>query len=1296
MNGKSWVRFLFFILIIFQTADIQAQRVQKNITLHWTEPAANTFSDGHTRSFLSFENAVYGGDFPELPSFYEIIAVDNFFIDYRVNVVAEEFAEMSATDCQLVTPGFHQKSVDYQVRSAYDRKRPYAQLSFIPIVETSPGQYRKLVSVTLEIVGENAAPHKGTRGYASQSVLASGQWFQFSITQTGIHKVTCQDLKSMGMSTPINSSQLAVFGNGGRMLPEDNSAKRADDLQELPLEMHDGSDGQFDEGDYFLFYGLSPHNITYDSANQSFTHAYNVYCDASFYFVTQTAGVGEKKRIQTIENESLNANLTVQDFTFFDFHEEDVINLCESGRTWYGDRFDVTLSRSYGFQLPGTPTGAGRLSVKWASSASTPSTMQVTMNQTQLGNVSMRSARPSTLVCLTTSTLPFNIASSNLNVGLTYSKPTTSASAYLDWIEIEVPCRLALYRGETSFRNPSTVGEGNITQFNISGIPASVAVWDVTDPSQTVRYALTSDNQGAHFKAPTSELREFIMFDGSNCKSVTPLSAVANQNLHGTGAVDMVIVTHPDFLSQANRLAQFRSENDGLSVKVVTTQQIYNEFSSGSQDPMAIRGYTKMIYDRTNKGYPKYLLLFGRPSYDFRGRAQGTAIYVPNYQYNIEYRDSQYPQYYYISDLYSQYSDDDDLGLLDDEEGASRYGLFDLAVGRFPCTNASQANTAVDKSIRYTEKRNLVPENSSQISNLADWRNMMAFVADDEENNDFVFHADSFAKIIARSNPNINFDKIYLDAYQQVSNAGGQRYPDAVTDINNRMNRGSLFYMYIGHSGKDGWAAERVLEMSDINKWNNKYNMPAMLSLSCTFAYYDRLIMSPADEIIFNNNGGAFAIIAASREAWSLSNNRFGIRFYELVFEKDENGNYRSVSDMERIAKNRFAGGGGVYGNNLSMFVVLGDPSVKLAVPTFNIVTDSINHQSVNTSADTVRALSKVTVSGRVTDANLQTLSGFNGTLFPSVYDKKVVTSTLLNDPSSYVSPEPFEFETQKSLLFKGNVTVKEGRFRFSFYVPKDIDYNFGNGRISYYARTDNEDAAGAFTDFIIGGMDTTGIHDDESPRVELFLNDENFVNGGTTHPSPMLIAKISDNFGINTTGNGIGHDLTGVLDHNTGGKIVLNDYYQTEKDSFNCGVVRYQLQDLAPGDHTISVRAWDVNNNSTEQELTFRVVSEDKFALSHVLNYPNPFTTHTDFFFEHNQPGGTFDIQVNIYTISGKLVKTLYDTQFMDGSRCRAISWDGLDDFGDKLAKGTYLYRLRVRNQDGQTAEAIEKLVIL
>ena len=1277
---------MFFFFIFAQLIDCQSQTFEKKYSFTWREPQSYTFENGYSEQFLYFEQAVFGRDFPGLPSVYEAILVDNFFSEYEVRVLDQELVDMTADECGLVPSWFRQREVDYHIVSSYDRKEIFALLTFIPVVMTSEGHYQKLLSVTLEISGKKIAEPKGVRGHANQSVLASGQWYSFSLAETGIYKVTGQELATMGLSVPVASSQLALFGNSGRMLPESNAVERADDLREIPIQVFDGGDGSFDNGDYFLFYGESPHGVSYDTANHRFTHSYNIYSDASVYFLTSTSGIGEKKRVQTINNEQLAENFTVQDFQFFDFYETDIVNLCESGKIWFGDRFDATLTRAYTLRLVGTPTGAGRISVCGASSATTSSVFQVSVNQNNIGNVVIGPTK-SSIVCINTGTLTLNTTSKDLNVALTYNKPTVSSAGYLDWIEVEIPCTLTLRDGQTCFRNLTTVGSGNVTKFNISGVSSSASLWDVTDPSQTVRIALTADGQGAHFKSPTDVLREFIVFDGSNYKSVTLLSSVANQNLHATGAVDMVIVTHPDFTAQANRLANFRAENDGLSVKVVTTQQIYNEFSSGSQDPMAIRDYMKLIYDKTGKEYPKYLLLFGRPSYDFRGREQGTSIFVPNYQYNTMYKE-QGSNYYHLSDI-RQCSNDDVLGLLDDDEGRDGYGLFDLAVGRFPCITNAQAVTAVDKSIRYTEKRNLVEENSVQISNFGDWRNVMAFVADDEEGNDFVVHADKFTQIVDTTNPNINFDKIYLDAYQQVSNAGGQRYPAAAADINSRMNRGALFYTYIGHSGKDGWAAERVLENADVNGWTNKYNLTAMLSLSCTFAYYDRATLSPADLIFFHPNGGAFSVIAATREAWSLPNNNYGEYIFNLMFSKDNVGQYYSVSDIERKAKNMY-----FPRSNLEMFVYIGDPSIKLAVPKFNIVTDSINHQAVASSNDTIRALSKVTVSGHVIDDNMQSVTNFNGTVFPSVYDKKVHTQTLLNDPNPNV--EPFEFDIQKSVLFKGNVTVKDGQFQFSFYVPKDIDYSYGNGRISYYAKTSNIDAAGVFTDFIIGGVDTMGIEDHESPVIELYMNDERFVNGGITDPNPVLIAKISDNFGVNTTGNGIGHDLTGVLDHAAGSKIVLNDYYQTEKDSFNCGVVRYRLQNLLPGDHTITVRAWDVNNNSAEQELSFKVMSEDKLELSHVLNYPNPFTTHTDFYFEHNQAGGTFDIQVQIFTISGKLVKTIYDTQYLEGNRCRAISWNGLDDYGDKLAKGTYLYRLRVKNQDGQTAEVIEKLVIL
>lgn len=1277
MMKKSWASLCFFCLIIMQTTNIQAQKIEKKINILWKENITHTITDDESQEILTFTGAAYGIDFPFLPCYFERIALDIFYKDFDVSISDIRYENLNARDAALIPSDYHCRQLKINAVSVYERSTPFLSLSFIPIIETGDKQYNRVTSLTITLTGKNAKVEKSTRSYASQSVLSSGNWFNFHLTETGIYKVTYEDLIAMGMKSPISSAALALFGNGGGMLPEINSAPRTDDLREISIEVEDGGDGTLDAGDYFLFYGESPHSWTYDTASGHFSHATNIYSDSSCYFITNSAGVGEKKRVTTSNSSGLVSNLTVSDYIHYDFYEKDSHNFSETGKYWVGETFDANTQQNFGFHVPGCSMQPGTITICAASSSNSNSNFSVSVNGNSIGTISVP-ATHGDIAKVSTQSLAFTPPANNMSITLNYNKPTTSATGYLDWIEIEVTCNLTMHSTQFPFCNPRTIGAGNITRFNIGNTNSNTAIWDITDPGNIVKMTLNQESGSYGFITTTDSLRRFMAFDGTSFLTITPGKSVSNQNLHATGNVDMVIVTHPKFLAQANQLADFRRQNNGLTVKVATTDEVYNEFSSGKLDPMAIRDYMKMIYDKTNKQYPKYLLLIGRPSYDFRGRTTGTEIFVPNYQYGL------------VNNTVAErnfYSNDDTFCLLDDEEGGNRAGFYDMAVGRFPCSTVAQAKAAVEKSINYTEKKNLIAEGSSQISNFGDWRNMIAITADDEENNDFIENADGFCRTVKEMNPNINFDKIYLDAFTQVSNAGGQRYPDVTTAINNRMNRGSLFFTYIGHSGKDGWTAERVLENSDINRWTNKYNLPAMLTLSCTFGYYDRPAISPAELAFFNSNGGVCSIITTTREAWSSSNNNFGHKFFHAFFEKN-NDKYFTIGELEYIAKNRYLGAT----SSLAMFVLMGDPSMPLAIPTYNIVTDSINHQPVGSQTDTIRALSKMTVSGRVVDNTGQTLSSMNGSLYPSVYDKAITATTLANDPTS----SPYDFEVQKNILFKGNCSVKNGRFTFSFYVPKDIDYTFGNGKISYYAASTDQDAAGAFSNFIIGGTDTNGLDDNEGPTIELFLNDENFVSGGITDANPTLIAKIKDNYGINTTGNGIGHDLTAVLDDATESQIVLNDYYQTEKDSFNAGTVRYNLSDLALGKHTIMVRAWDINNNHSESELSFEVVSSEELMLSHVLNYPNPFTTHTDFYFEHNRNGGVFDIQVQIYTISGRLVKTINTTQYIEGNRCAAIPWDGLDDFGDKIGKGVYMYKIKVRNENNETAEAIEKLVIL
>jgi len=377
----------------------------------------------------------------------------------------------------------------------------------------------------------------------------------------------------------------------------------------------------------------------------------------------------------------------------------------------------------------------------------------------------------------------------------------------------------------------------------------------------------------------------------------------------------------------------------------------------------------------------------------------------------------------------------------------------------------------------------------------------------------------------------------------------------------------------------------------------------------------------------------------------------------------------------------------------LGMIVTFGDPAMPLAIPVHNVVTYSINENNATDVIDTLKALSRVTIKGAVVDKDGKILDDFNGNIFPSIFDKEKTVTTLGNDPGSL---PVVDFQQQNSILFRGNVTVKNGKFEFSFIMPKDIDFAMGNGKISYYARSVSTDATGHFDQFIIGGISDSVYNDSICPKMEVYLNDETFVNGSIVDPNPVLLVYLKDDLGINTTGNGIGHDLVAILNDETNSPFILNDYYESDLDSYNSGKIRYPLKDLPVGKHQLKVRAWNIINNLSEKTIAFEVVSDEKLTLAHVLNYPNPFTTHTDFYFEHNQPCGQFDIIVQIFTISGKIVKTITSQQTLQGNRSNPISWNGLDDYGDKLGKGVYVYRLKVRNQQGDIVEKIEKLVIL
>jgi len=1257
---------LLFAVLFFFHSHLNAQPVTKSYNFPKFEVIKTEYNNKQTR-WLTFDKAITTDIYPTLPAFWDKIGVNHLYSSYQYTLSNAKYESLTSEEIALIPGEYAFSEPKVTISTATDERKFYAVLHVYPIIKNASGQYQRLVSCDIHF--EGADPVEIPKGALTNSVLRSGTWYKIAVSNTGLHKVTYNDLKELGVPmSGLHSSSIALFGNGGGMLSDANLPILTTDLKECPIMVN--TNGVFNENSYLVFYAQGPHTWEYN--NDQFTHKYNIYSDEAYYFITVDIGIGEKKRIQTKNFQSQTENGIITSFTHYDFYEKDVLNFGESGRDWFDEAFYVNGAKSYNFILPELHNNRARLRIRAATTSKSNSNFELSWGThretfTLPGVIGTTYAREA----IFDQDVPF--FSGNVTLTLKYNSTQSSTSAHLNYIEIQTKCKLKIINYAMPFAITDNIGEGNISLITLDNASSQTKVWDVTEHNAV--YALQGNLSGTQFsfKTPTDKQRNFIAFTGTSYHSVTRIGKVTNQNLHGFRNVNMVIVSHPNFLSEARRLAQFRAKENNIKIEVVTPEQVYNEFSSGAQDPVAIRNFMRYLYDNDAQTI-QYLLLFGRPSYDYRGRVSSTPLFVPNFQSARLITSTS------ISETNSY---DDFFGVL----GALDAMTVSIAVGRFPTSTLTQAKIAVDKTINASTRHRIATQHASQVPNFGDWRNVITFVADDKDMDTSAAHtinAEISAKEVASSYPVFNLDKIYCDAYPVVSYAGGKRYPDVNKAINMRMEKGTLVMAYFGHGGGNGWAEARILEISDINNWKNKNNQPLMITLTCSFGWYDKPASSPAELAFLNDNGGASALITTSRE--TTSNAVYGKHVFNQMGRKP-NGRYQTVGEIQQLAKNS---SGGAIGN-ANVIYLMGDPAMKINIPNQNVITEDIFGE--DGQRDTLKALTKVTVKGIITDDSKQILTNFNGNIYPSVFDKPITQKTLGTPPTDIV-----EFEVQKNVIFKGNVTVKNGQFEFSFFIPKDINFEYGKGKISYYAASENDDAGGHYVGekFIIGGISDTPPPFKGGPEIEVYLNDEKFVPGGITNQNPVLFLKLKDEYGINTTGNGIGHDLVAILDNNIEKQMILNDYYLADQDSYNSGTVRYPLQDLVPGPHTIKVRAWDIFNNPAEVSIDFVVKSDEKLELAHVLNYPNPFTTKTSFFFEHNQPTEVFDILIHIFTISGKLVKTIHDTQFFEGNRSKAIEWDGRDEFGDKIGKGVYLYRLTVRNSQGEIAEKVEKFAIL
>ena len=1265
MRTKNKLFLLFFIVPFISFS--QSQRIERDII--WTGLEQVQVAENETIPIIRFEGSI--SNFPEdlLPVYYERIALVNLDFFDRIEIVNKIFEPIPPNEV-AVLEGSKNITTQIHVESnlAFDRKKPFATVRFIPIQKNElTGFYERLVSFDLELIFDqtqvNSLAYKSTN-YKSNSVLDSGNWYKIAVSNTGIYKISYDELNELGLNvSTINPKHIRVYGNGGGMLPENINDFRYDDLQENAIQVTGEDDGSFDSGDYILFYAESPNEWEYSSNDKRLHKSLHLYSDYNYYYIT--ADLGEGKRIQLQPSSpALTPTFYSNKFTDAYHHEIEEENLISSGRMWYGETFDLYNNMEKEITFPNLDINSKvYLAADVAARSNVVSSFSFYVNNQLVKTLSIQPTNSTNINADYAKTkfdsTSFIVSGPDLTVKIVYSKPLASSVGYLNFFTLNVIRNLKFTGSQMIFRDTRTANNSYITEYTLTKSGSDITIWNITDRTNVSKMETTNGNDKLIFTIESDKLEEFIAFDGSSYYSASLVGKVNNQNLHGLGDYEMIIITHPDFTDQANRLADHHINFDNMSVLVVELPQIYNEFSSGAQDISAIRDFVKCMYDKAStNNEPKYLLLFGDASFDYKDRIPDNSNYVPTW----ESPESLNPVGSYIKD--------DFFGLLDGDN------MIDIGIGRFVVSSVNQAKSSVDKTIHYAV-------NSDEV--MGDWRNIICLIADDEDNNLHFNDAEKIAFQIDTSNQDINIDKIYLDAYEQVSTPSGERYPKVTQDINTRVDRGALMMNYIGHGGELGLAHERILKIADINSWKNWDNMPVFITATCEFSRFDDPERTSAGEYVFlNPNGGGISLFTTTRATYAGGNLRLNKNINYFALNKFD-GEYLRMGDVIRLAKNATGSD-----DNTRKFALLGDPALNFAHPQHNVVTATINNISVQEVTDTIKALSEVTITGEMQDYLGNKLTSFNGTLFPIVFDKPSKYTTQANDPSS----NPATFYIQKNALYKGKASIINGEWSYSFIVPKDIAYSYGYGKLSYYAKTDSEDAAGNYMDIIVGGYNDNASADNQGPVVRLYLNDDSFVYGGITDENPSLLAYVYDESGINTVGSGIGHDILATLDES--GNYILNDYYESELDDFQNGTITYPFFKLANGHHQLSLKVWDIYNNSTTVYTEFVVADSHQMALESVMNYPNPFIESTRFSFEHNQTDQPLEVTIRIFTMNGQLVRTLTDQYFAGGYKYHSIAWKGTDEGGNKLDQGMYIYKILVRNYNGSVSQETDKLIIL
>ena len=1117
---------------------------------------------------------------------------------------------------------------------------------------------------------------KAGERYTDNSVLSKGNWVKIQIEQDGIYKLTYSELKKMGFDDP---SKVAVYGYGGWPLEEDFTKPYVDDLPAVPVLRKD---------DYILFYGRGTTKWEAQIRNENFTHTNNPYSVYGYYFLTDGAEVKVPEQIKYDKTTSER----IETFDDYLLHEKELVSINLSGRRLF-EKLSQSTQTFNDFGNPetlGIVEGEIYVDCKFVpltttSEAQGEITLSFAGNKLYNGNTSLQSGTYTKGKDMELAQKYEYKAGDHLSVKLEYKKSQQpSTDGYVDYIRLNVKRQLKTYNEPYTFFR-SFKSRNHISRFVIEGANSACMVMDITDPAncKIIETELTGSTMS--FTIPESNsLREFVLIRTDRTDFPVPVSkgAVECRNLHGWSNKDMIIISPSTLRKEAERLKEAHETQDGLRVEVVTPEEIYNEFSSGTPDATAYRRFMKMLYDKaaSKEDRPKYLLLFGDGAYDNRFVMESWSKISDKERENFLLTfqsENSLDEKSYVTDDY--------FGFLDDASNGKSVEScpVDIGIGRFSIRSVSDARKMVNKVIRYMNNEE-----------LGIWKNETCFVADDGSNadkvkkqaNDHMKYANGAAQTVEEKAPDVLASRLFFDNYAK-DYSSSNSYSVVTDEMNKKLREGLMLINYTGHGNTTSWSDENVLTLPMIDKFSYP-KLPLLITATCDFCRFDALATSAGESIFLNEKSGGIALYTTVRVAYGSENDRINNSFLEKLFDQSM---YPALGDVVRSVK---ADNKSLRSKNLN-FTFIGDPALKLALPSHKIRINTINGKDAVQNSTNFRAYDEVTVEGEILAPDNSIIDNFNGKLEVKVMDSKIEITTRNN----FRNDTAFKYMDYKNLVYKGSTQVQNGKFSFSFYVPGNISYSGKAGKMILYASDSEQkiEAKGNFTNYKVQGTSDDPLDDHEGPEiVKLYLNDSTFVSGDKVNTTPFFYARLWDQTGVDITEGGVGHDVMLMIDNKPFTSYNLNSYYNNIFGRKGEGEVRFGIPQLSAGMHEAVFKVWDVMGNPTTYTFRFEVDESLKPFITNIVATPTPAKGNVEFHLTHNRPESQMKVGIMVYDIAGRLHWKHEETGSSELFKDYVIDWDLRNNSGSHVRPGVYIYRAAISTNNSKEATEAKKMIIL